>query len=114
MKKLSITIISVLLVACSNSGPLPIGKDTYIGSSRVSFSGRNGAKSEALKSASMHCAQEGKKLLLDNITSNECALRGGCGEAEITYMCLNENDSRFISPKIRKEADTVIQIQNIQ
>jgi hypothetical protein len=30
-----------------------------------------------------------------NLTSHECALHGGCGEAEATYQCLSENDPRY-------------------
>lgn len=111
MKNLLPVLIILCLVACANSGPQPIGKDTYIESVRVSLSGQSGAKTEALTTANKHCAQEGKKLLLDHITSSECALHGGCREAEITYLCLDGNDPRFKSPHMEKDADTVIQVQ---
>lgn len=112
MKTSIILLAAIFLAGCANTGPQPIGKDTYIESVRVPFSGQSGAKAEALATANKHCAQEGKKLLLDHITSSECALHGGCGEAEIMYLCLNENDPRFKSPHMRKEADTTIEIQN--
>jgi len=112
MEKLLPLFATIFLASCANTGPQSIGKDTYIESVRVPLSGQSGAKAEALSTANKHCAQEGKKLLLDHITSSECALHGGCGEAEIIYLCLDENDPRFKSPLLRKEADTTIEIQN--
>ena len=50
--------------------------------------------------------------MLDHITSSECALHGGCGEAEISYFCLDENDPRFHALHMRKEADSVIRIES--
>jgi len=105
------SLIAGLIAGCANSGAQPIGKDTFLASVRVPFSGSTGAKTDALITANRHCEQLGKKVLLTRITSSECALRGGCGEAEITYMCLNEDDSRFKSPRLEKDADTVIRIQ---
>jgi hypothetical protein len=99
----------LMLGACADSGPQEIGKDTYLESVRVPLSGQTGAKQEALETATQHCSSLGKKLLLDHITSGECALHGGCGEAEIIYLCLNENDPRFQSPRMRKEPDIAIQ-----
>lgn len=74
---------------------MKIGKDYYSISARVPFSGASGAKGDALKSATKFCQTQGKELLLRTQNSNECMLRGGCGEAEITFMCLNENDPRY-------------------
>lgn len=108
LKSLALTFF---LGACANSGPQSIGRDAYLESVRVPFSGQSGAKTEALTTANRHCAQLGKKLLLDNISSSECALHGGCGEAQITYYCLDESDPKFRSPQMRKEPDTVIRVE---
>ena len=105
--------IILLLSACSNSGPLQIGKDTYMESVRVSFSGPAGAKSEALQTAAGFCAKQGKQIMLNHMTSGGCMLHGGCGEAEITFYCLNENDPRFQSTQTRtdpNDSDTTTQV----
>ena len=113
MKFTSATAIACLLLSsCANSGPQSIGKDSYIETVRVPFSGQSGAKTEALTTANRHCEQLGKKMLLTNISSSECALHGGCGEAQIMYLCLSENDARFKSPDLRKEADAVIRVES--
>lgn len=104
-------LTSLLLTSCANSGPQPIGKDSYIETVRVPLSGQSGAKTEALVTANKHCAQIGKRLLLDTISSSECALHGGCGEAQITYFCLDEADPRFKAPQMRKDADTLIRVE---
>lgn len=96
--KLNITMplaLGLILSACANTGPMNVGKDTYTTSVRVPFSGPSGAKGEALRGANEFCLSQGKRVLLKNQTSYECALHGGCGEAQITFMCLDEDDSRY-------------------
>ena len=99
------------LTACANSGPQMIGKETYLASVRVPFSGPAGAKAEALTTANAHCAQQGKQIQLTSITSTGCALRGGCGEAQITFLCLREDDPRFQATKMTKDADGEVNVQ---
>ena len=89
--------------ACSNTGAMKIGNDEYQISTRVPFSGPAGAKGKAIQTANMYCAQLGKEMMLKNVTSSECALHGGCGEAEIDFMCLAADDPRYQSPNLRKD-----------
>lgn len=85
----------LILAGCVNSGPMRVGKDTYSISTRVTMSGASGARSDALRSAERHCASQKKLVALQSSNARECAWHGGCGEAEITYMCLDENDPRY-------------------
>jgi predicted small secreted protein len=104
MRILIVVISALVLAACANTGAMKIGKDTYSISVRVPFSGPSGAKGEALKDANAFCAKQNKQVLLQNEKSYECALHGGCGEAEIIFLCLDENDPRYAaSPKLRKD-----------
>ena len=114
MKIPPICAIVLLLSACADSGPQMIGKDTYMESVRVPFSGPSGAKAEAMQSALRFCASQGKQLMLDSINSYECALHGGCGEAEIMFFCLKEDDPRYQAARLRAQPSTVIQNNNIQ
>jgi hypothetical protein len=95
MKRFSIVAAAMLMAACADTGPMKVGKDTYTISTRVAFDGPAGAKGEAIKEANQYCGSLHKQVLLQNETSHECALHGGCGEAEITFMCLDENDPRY-------------------
>jgi hypothetical protein len=93
------TFLAVLvLTGCADTGPMKVGKDSYSISVRVPFSGPAGAKGQALQEASTFCAGQSKEVLLDHETSSECALHGGCGEAEITFLCLKADDARYITP----------------
>ena len=92
------------LVACAGTGPMQIGKDTYTISVRVPLSGPSGAKDQALQEANAFCAKQNRQVLLDHENSYECALCGGCGEAEITFLCLAADDPRYIAPhQLRKD-----------
>jgi hypothetical protein len=88
----------VLATACTDTGPMAIGKDLYSISVRVPLSGPAGAKGQALEEASTFCAAQNKHVLLEHEDSSECALHGGCGEAEIHFMCLNADDPRYNAP----------------
>ena len=105
MKTILSLLVTFVLYGCANSGPQSIGRDSYIESVRVPFSGQTGAKSEALKSANLHCASQGKQMLLTNISSGECAWHGGCGEAQVIYMCLNQDDPQYQTPQMRRDAN---------
>jgi hypothetical protein len=95
MKSKIALLLALGLSACANTGPVQIAKDTYSISARVPFSGPAGARGDALKEANSFCAAQNKQVLLQSDESKECALHGGCGEVEIIFMCLEENDPRY-------------------
>ena len=86
------------LVDSASSGTKAIGKDTYVSSGWVALTGVPGAKEMALEAANNNCAARGKQMVLKNLTGRECMLRGGCGEAEATYQCLDKGDPRYHEP----------------
>ena len=104
MKRWVLSILALALSACSDTGPMKIGKDTYSISVRVALSGPSGAKGQALQEANTFCAGQSKQVLLQTENSYECALHGGCGEAEITFLCLDESDPRYSAQQqLRKD-----------
>ncbi|MEX3635336.1 hypothetical protein [Paraburkholderia sp. BR14320] len=107
-----LAIATIFLAACADTGPVPIGQDAYTVSVRVPFSGPSGAKGDALKEANTFCVSQGKRLLLQTQNSYECALHGGCGEAEITFLCLNENDPRYQANYQMRKDNGVTTIEN--
>lgn len=104
-------MLTLAMTACANTGPMKIGKDTYSISVRVPFSGPSGAKGEALKEANNFCSKQNKQVLLQNINSYECALKGGCGEAEIIFLCLDEDDPRYAAERQMRKDSGVITIE---
>lgn len=96
MKRLLLSLTGLVLVsACASSGALKIGNDTYMSTSRVPFSGESGAREQILTVAGNYCRGIGKEIKVTEVTSHECGLRGGCAEAQATYMCLSKDDPRY-------------------
>jgi hypothetical protein len=56
-------------------------------SARVPFSGQSGALNQALSQANAFCGSQGGVVKLISNNTQECALHGGCGEAQITFSC---------------------------
>ncbi len=103
-----------LLVGCaSNSGVVPIGPDTFMVSRQAAtgFSGSGTLKAEAFQEANQYCLAQQKKLQVVNTTEAQPPfVLGNFPKAEVQFMCLDANDSEHVRPKLRKEADTVIEI----
>ena len=93
----------LVLGGCATTSPTKIGRDTYSVSARVPFAGPTGAKGDAFKSATAFCGKQDKYVQLLTENSYECALHGGCGEAEITFLCLDEKDPRYTANQMRKD-----------
>jgi len=99
-----------LLSGCSDSGPIKVGPDTYTISTRVPLGGPASAKGQALKEANAFCLSQGKEILLDHMQASECALHGGCGEAEIFFFCLASNDPQLKRQKYSSDPTQKIEI----
>jgi hypothetical protein len=108
MRLIVFAALTPVLAACADTGPMMVGKDTYSISVRVPFSGPSGAKGQALQEANAFCAKQNKLVLLDHENSYECALHGGCGEAEITFLCLAADDPRYNTPHQLRKDDGVL------
>ena len=114
MKLMFIAPVALLAGCATTSGVTPLGKDTYLIS-------RNGAgfwsstaqiKAEALKDADTFCAGNGKNLQVVRTDQHEASGRpGDFPGAEVQFMCLNRNDPELSRPKLRKEANSVIEIK---
>src|SRR5262249_33159730 len=104
---------AIFLAGCpANSGVIPIGQDTFMVSRQAAtgFSGSSTLKAEAFQEASQYCAHLGK--LLQVINTHEASppyIWGNFPKAEIQFMCLDAKDPELNRPKLKKEADTVIQ-----
>ena len=87
--KATLAIAILCLAGCVTSNPVPMGNGVYMVSARVPFSGETGAKSKALQEGSTFCTGQGATLQLISTDSHECALHGGCGEAQVTFKCVH-------------------------
>ena len=98
------------LTGCTDTGPIKVGPDTYTISTRVPFGGPASAKGQALQEANTFCESKGREILLDHVQASECALHGGCGEAEIFFYCLAANDPQLKRPRFSTEPNQKVEI----
>lgn len=87
MKNVMLISTFLALAGCATTAPVRTTKGTWMVSARVPFSGQSGALNQAIGEANTFCASQGKVVKLVSNTSQECALHGGCGEAQITFIC---------------------------
>ena len=113
--KIIITLGAIFLAGCaSNSGVIPIGQDTFMVSRQAAtgFSGSGTLKAEAFQEANQYCAKLGKSLQV--ISTHEASppyILANFPKAEIQFMCLDAKDAELNRPKLKKEADTVIELK---
>ncbi|WP_436209290.1 hypothetical protein [Caballeronia sp. LjRoot31] len=100
-----------LLAGCTDTGPIKIEPDTYTISTRVPLGGPASAKGQALKEANSFCSSQGKEILLQHEQSSECALHGGCGEAEIEFYCLSSGDPLLKRREFSADPNQRVEIQ---
>jgi len=115
MKRTSLVAALFLTGCAANSGVAPIGKDTFMVSRQAAtgFSGSGTLKAEAFQEASEYCQNSGKQIQV--INTHEATppyILGNFPKAEIQFMCLDQKDIELKRPKLKKEADTVIEIKN--
>lgn len=103
-------LATAMLTACADSGTIKVGPDTYTISTRVPLGGPASAKGQALKEANLFCDSQGREILLDHMQSSECALHGGCGEAEIFFFCLAKGDPQLKRQKYSPDPTQKIEI----
>lgn len=114
MKKIYFSLAILVTGCASNSGVVPIGPDTFMVSRQAAtgFSGSGTLKAEAFQEANQYCLSQNKKLQVVN--TNEAKppyILGNFPKAEVQFMCLETNDPELVRPKLRKEADTVVEIR---
>lgn len=88
MKHTVLTALLLTLAACATSTPVQTGDGNWMVSARVPFSGQTGALNQALDEANKFCAAHSQVVRMITNTAQECALHGGCGEAQVTFTCV--------------------------
>lgn len=98
-----------------NSGVVPMGQDTYIVSRQAAtgFTGLGSLKAKAFREASDYCISQNKNIqVVNTIESSPPYVLGNFPRVEIQFMCLDERDVELSRPKLKKEADVVIEKTN--
>ena len=90
-----------------------MGKDTYMvsgtGKSPGGYSGGE-VKVAALKEATQFCSGMKKQVQIVRTDQRDMSF-GVNATAELQFMCLDSTDSEFARPRLKKDADQVIEVK---
>jgi hypothetical protein len=99
-KLIYLFVMAVFIGGCaSNSGVVPIGKDTYMVSRQAAtgFSGSGPLKAKAFQEASQYCESQGKELRAVSTSEiHPLYIFANFPRVKIKFMCLDANDPRLI------------------
>jgi len=112
MKGLYVGVAAILLVGCATqSGVVPIGKDTFMVSRQgfIVTQSVSAIKADAYREAAAYCTQQGKNFQVVNTSEQAGSYGKQLPTAEIQFMCLENGDSAHQRPKLRTRADVVIE-----
>jgi len=104
-------IIAPLVAGCvSTSEVTEIGKDTYmVGTEARGGLTKTAAMTASIKTANQYCATMRKKMMLTHTDTS-----GMAGwtpvDAEIQFVCLDDNDPQYRRTMLRKDPTEVIQV----
>lgn len=113
MKKIGITVLAVAALAgcgtvARSTGAMKLGPDTYRVASRASLGSAGESQKMALAEADSHCATSGKELMV--IGTKRIEEPGG-GPFEVTFRCLNSNDTELHRPNLQDVPTSIINVQ---
>nr|WP_315256607.1 hypothetical protein [uncultured Duganella sp.] len=111
---ITVALVTVLTGCASNSGIIPIGKDTYMVSRQAAtgIGGSASLKAEAFQEASAHCIKQGKSLQV--VSTQEAQppyVFGNYPKAEVQFMCLSDGDAELARPKLNPKTGISIEVQ---
>lgn len=112
MRKIMTIAAIAVLGGCAATGVVPIGQDTYMVSRQGSggWSSVGKLKADAFAEASQYCVSQNKSVQVVNTREQPSGI-GRLPEAEVQFMCLDANDRELARPKLRKEADSIVEIR---
>ena len=102
IKTVLLMILSVMLCSCaSNSGIVPLGRDSFIVTRQApsGFHGMGTLKADAVTEAMEHCRNLNKEFQI--ISTKEAQppyILGNFPQAEVQFMCLSKGDSELARP----------------
>lgn len=105
----SILVVSALS-ACA-SGPVSMGRDTYMMADTGAWSWSSGAalKANLYKEADEFCRVKGKEMMPVSSRQNNANMSGTFAHAELQFRCLSQGDPELKRPTMEAAPDIVIQ-----
>lgn len=115
MKSRVILAVVALAGGCaSHTGVVPMGRDTFMIAKQqaTGFPGLGNMKAEIIAEGARHCAAMSKEFQIVSTQETQPPyVLGNYPRSEITFMCLEKDDPELKRPKLKKDADTVIELR---
>ena len=117
MKKIValLMVTTSLLAGCaSNTGIVPMGRDTYMIAKQqgTGFPGLGSMKAEIITEAVQFCEKQGKEFQLTATKETQPPyILGNYPRSEIEFMCLKDGDKELQRPRLQPVPNTIIQVK---
>ena len=112
--KSSFAVLVVVLAGCASSGPVPIGKDTFMitkQSAGGAFVSSGSIKVDIIREATAFCSSTSKAFQVVN-TQEQSSAPGRLPSAEVQFMCLSDGDREIMRPKLRPTPAAVVEVRS--
>lgn len=105
MKIISIIILIIPVSACTNSGVIPVGPDTYTISTTSELSPAY-AKKSAMSEAVKYCQSQGKEIMpvTTRTGSHMDSFGDNLATFDYTFRCLERGDKQLGRPELKNRA----------
>ena len=116
MKTHTLISIFVLLVltACASSGPVPIGRDTYMITKQSSTGFHSGAsvKADIYREANEYCVKQGLQFQPVRENTKDGVPGYAFANAEVVFRCLVDGDREINRPNLTPIPNVIIENRN--
>lgn len=103
-------LVAAVLTGCASSGPVPIGKDSYMLSGTGAWSWSSGAalKGDLYREAGAFCKSQAKQIQPINTAANNGSF-SQFAQAELQFRCLADNDPDLVRPNLQPVPNILIE-----
>ena len=109
-KYLAAGLVAGVLAGCAASGPVQVGRDTYMVTNTGAWSWSSGAalKGDLYQQANAFCQSRGLEVQPTNTATNNGSF-SQFAHAELQFRCLASGDPELARPQMRNVPDVVIE-----
>jgi hypothetical protein len=111
---LLITFVLLVLTACASSGPVPIGRDTYMISKQSStgFHSGSSVKADIYREANEFCLKNGLQFQPVKDNAKDGVPGYAFANAEVVFRCLADGDREINRPTPSPTPNLIIENRN--
>lgn len=108
--------LSLFLVACSSTGVLPVGENSYMLSKQTATGYQTAVKirSEVMQEASAYCSKSNKHFVIQDMQSRDGVPGRSYATVSLTFGCYDKSDPIYRASQPKRGADHVKEIRLYQ